>query len=97
MKIGENSLNNFAPAGKKKNKKENKFNINNPIYRSIGSNKLYKYPDEYIEVYDIKNFEQHSTPKNQGRNTPIWVGKPKNFVKIIVKINIKSLPDMVSS
>ena len=95
MKIGENSLNNLHPRGKEKQKKQNKFNINNPIYRSIGSNKLYKHPDEYIEVYDIKKFEWYSTPKNQGRTPPILVGKPKNFVKIIVKINIKFLPDMV--
>lgn len=47
----------------------------------MGSNKLYRYPDEYIEVYDIINLERYSTPKNQGRNPPILVGKPKNFAK----------------
>ena len=81
---------------KRKTKKENKFNIN-ILYIVIGRNKLYRYPDEYIEVYGIKKFEWYSTPKNQGKNLPILAGKPKIFVKIIVKINIKSLPDMVSS
>lgn len=78
MRIGENSLNKFAPAGKRKTKKENKFNINNPIYRSIGSNKLYKYPDEYIEVYDIKNLNGTQPLKIRGEILLFWWGNPKN-------------------
>lgn len=46
----------FCTGGGKEKQKKNKFNINNPIYRSIGSNKLYRYPDDYIDLIIMTKF-----------------------------------------
>ena len=76
----------FCTGGK--NKKE-QVEYRYSIYNSTEITNLNQFPYEYIEVYDITNLERYSIPKNQWRNPPILVGKPKNFVKICVKINFK--------
>lgn len=51
---------NFCTSGGKEKQKKNKFNIKYPIYRSIESNKLYRYPDDYIDLIIMTKFELSS-------------------------------------